>query len=288
MESVLVKCREYMKCASDTEKGIIKFILENAELAIQMNIHELAETVFVSAATVTRLCKKMGFHNYKEYQRGLACELALKSEVRSWEDFEITREDDLDTLVNKSFERSIASMEDTKALINVKILEQCVDLLEQAESITFFGVGASLLVAKDAYLKFIRIKKNCQVYEDQDIQRVLATNMRQKELAVLISYSGKTEIIVDIAKMLRDNSVPVIAITGFAESPLTRLADHTLYVSATEYQFKSGKLASRISQLAIVDVLYLAYIQRKYEEIADALQNTYRTMEKGEGETWET
>ena len=88
--------------------------------------------------------------------------------------------------------------------------------------------------------------------------------------------------------MLRDNSVPVIAITGFAESPLTRLADYTLYVSATEYQFKSGKLASRISQLAIIDVLYLAYIQRKYDEIADALQNTYRTMKKGERETWET
>lgn len=275
MESVIVRLREYQTSASDTEKGVIRFILANTAEAASVNIHELARRTFVSAATVTRLCRKIGFQNYKDYQRQLACELVLKKEARMDSDFEITKDDSLDVLVNKTFSRSIASLDDTRNLLNLEVLQKCTDLFIQAESITFLGVGASLLVAKDAYLKFMRIKKRCQVYEDQDTQMVIARNMNPAELGVVISYSGKTKAVVEFANILKENSVPIIAITGFAESPLTRIADYNLYVSATEYHFKSGKLASRISQLSIIDVLYLSYIQKTREESTDALQNTY-------------
>lgn len=275
MESVIVRLREYQTSASDTEKGVIRFILANTAEAASVNIHELARRTFVSAATVTRLCRKIGFQNYKDYQRQLACELVLKKEARMDRDFEITKDDSLDMLVNKTFSRSIASLDDTRNLLNLEVLQKCTDLFIQADSITFLGVGASLLVAKDAYLKFMRIKKRCQVYEDQDTQMVIARNMGPAELGVVISYSGKTKAVVEFANILKENSVPIIAITGFAESPLTRIADYNLYVSATEYHFKSGKLASRISQLSIIDVLYLSYIQKTREESTDALQNTY-------------
>lgn len=275
MESVIVRLREYQTSASDTERGVIRFILANTAEAASVNIHELARRTFVSAATVTRLCRKIGFQNYKDYQRQLACELVLKKEARMDRDFEITKDDSLDILVNKTFSRSIASLDDTRNLLNLEVLQKCTDLFIQAESITFLGVGASLLVAKDAYLKFMRIKKRCQVYEDQDTQMVIARNMSPAELGVVISYSGKTKAVVEFANILKENSVPIIAITGFAESPLTRIADYNLYVSATEYHFKSGKLASRISQLSIIDVLYLSYIQKTREESTDALQNTY-------------
>lgn len=275
MESVIVRFREYFSSASDSEKEVIKYVLANTDKAAQINIHELAHDSFVSAATVTRLCRKMGFKNYKEYQRQLACELVLKKDVVISSDAEIMKNDSLELLVQKSIARSIASLEDTRDLINTETLKKCIDLFEKAESITFFGVGASLLVAKDAYLKFVRINKKCQVYEDQDIQMVLATNMRKNDLAVIISYSGKTPAIVDFAKILNNNSVPVISITGFADSPLSKIADYNLYVSAAEYKLTSGKLASRISQLSIIDVLYLAYIQRTYERSSEALHHTY-------------
>ena len=65
MESVIVRFREYFSSASDSEKEVIKYVLENMERAAGINIHELAHDSFVSAATVTRLCKKVGFKNYK-------------------------------------------------------------------------------------------------------------------------------------------------------------------------------------------------------------------------------
>ncbi|MCI8942423.1 MAG: MurR/RpiR family transcriptional regulator [Oscillospiraceae bacterium] len=285
MNSVIVRFKEHMASASNTERGIIRYVLENPEEAVQMSIHELARRSFVSASAVTRLCKKTGFQNYKDYQRRLSCELALKKEAISQQagEFEIRPEDSLEVLVKNSFQQTISSLDDTRSLLDIRTLQNCVDLLVKAESVTFFGVGASLLVAKDAYLKFIRLKKRCQVYEDQDAQLVLAKNMKRGELAVLISYSGRTETVVEIAGILRENAVPMIAITGFAESPLRRWSTYNLYVSAAELAVTGGKLASRISQLAVIDALYIAYFQRTYDKSADALQNTHLTK-KGEEE----
>ena len=283
--SVIVRFKEHMASASTTERGIINYVLENPEEAVQMSIHELARRSFVSASAVTRLCKKTGFQNYKDYQRSLSCELALRKETISQRtgEFEIRPEDSLDVLVENSFQRTISSLDDTHSLLDIRILQHCVELLVKAECVTFFGVGASLLVAKDAYLKFIRLKKRCQVYEDQDAQLVLAKNMKRGEVAVLISYSGRTEAIVEIARILRENAVPMIAITSFAESPLRRWSTYNLYVSAAELDVTVGKLASRISQLAIIDALYIAYFQRTYDKSADALHNTH-LLKKGEEE----
>ena len=80
----------------------------------------------------------------------------------------------LENLVDKITYKSIASLEDTRSLIDIDTLDKCLDLLKNARMAALFGIGASLLVAKDAYLKFLRINKPCQVCEDFHAQLVQA------------------------------------------------------------------------------------------------------------------
>ena len=196
--------------------------------------------------------------------------------------------DSIETIISKTVSRSNASLEDTQSLIDSRVVEQCVGLMARADSMTFFGVGASLLVAKDAFFKFIRVKKHCQISDDFDLQLVMAKTMTPSDVAVLISYSGKTKATVDCAKQLKANGVPVIAITCFVESELSKLADYNLYVSATEYEFTSGKFTSRLSQLLVIDILYLAYIQATYSTSQTALIATHiDKRDKGEAEDGE-
>ena len=249
-------------------------------------IHELARRSFVSASAVTRLCKKTGFQNYKDYQRSLSCELALKKEFlsRQADEFEIRPEESLELLVDNSFQRPVSFLNETRRLMDLRTLECCVDLLVKAECVTFFGVGASQLVAKDAYLKFIRLNKRCQVYEDQDAQLVMAKNMKRGDLAVVVSYSGRTQAMVEAAEILRENGVPIIPVPPAADSPLRRRSVHNLCVSATEADIAGSKLSSRIAQLAVIDALYIAYFRRTYSKSADALQST--RLEKKEEAQW--
>lgn len=275
MRSVIVRAREYLDQASETEKGIIRFILEQPEAASRMGIHELTKSVFASASTIARLCRKMGFENYKDYQRELVAEVAVKNEATFEQSVDIKPDDSIETIVRKTTLRSTMSLEDTRSLIDPKVVEECVQLLVSANSIAFFGVGASQMVGKDAFLKFIRVKNYCQVCEDFDAQLVLARRLQKNDVAVLISYSGRTKTTVDCAKALKANGVPTISITCFVESPLSKLCTYNLFVSATEYSSTAGKLTSRLSQLLVIDILYLTYVETTYASSREALRETH-------------
>lgn len=275
MISVIVRAKEYVKQASETEKSVLYYILSAPKEASKLSIHALSKKVFASPSTIARLCRKIGFKDYREYQRALVCELAVKEDVVIETDLEIGAEDNLETIMGKTVFRSISSLEDTKNLIDIEAVKQCVKLMVGADSIDFFGVGASLLVARDAYLKFVRVKKHCQISDDFDVQLVLTRTMQENDVAILVSYSGQTAQIVECARRLKERRVPIIAITCFIESELSKLADYNLYVSATEYAFTSGKFTSRLSQLLVVDIIYLAYLQATYQTSQDALLATH-------------
>ena len=280
MKSVRVKLREYLSHASNTEREIIQFILKSPEDASVMSIRELAGATFTSPSTVTRFCKKTGFHDYKDFQRSLMYENAMRKEAITDKNSEINKDDSIEQLVNKIIYKSIVSLEETKSLIDLDILDDSVSVIQKAKRVAFFGVGASLLVARDAYLKFIRVDKSCIVSEDFHVQLVQAKNMNIRDAAVIISYSGMTKEMIECAEILKDNGVPIIAVTCYHESPLAKLADYNLYVTATEFEFRTGKLGSRISQLAVIDMLYVTYVQRDYDICMRNLQKTYILKDK--------
>lgn len=290
MKSVIVKLREYMQEASGTEKGIIKYLLEHPERVAEMSIRELAKESYASTSTITRLCHKTGFEHYKDFQKSLVYENALRKDTITERNCEIDRDDSLDQLVDKIIYKSIVSLKDTKSLVDIDALDKSVKLLLKSRKIAFFGMGASQLVAKDAYLKFMRVNKLCLVNEDYHAQLVAAENMTSEDAAVIISYSGMTEEIVRCAEVMKNANVPLIAITCFRESPLSRLADYNLYVTATEFEFRTGKLGSRISQLAVVDMLYAAYVQRDYDECMRFLKKTFipkNERQKEKSDKWQ-
>ena len=280
MKSVRVKLREYLTHASNTEREIIQFILKSPEDVSVMSVRELARVTFTSPSTVTRFCKKTGFNDYKDFQRSLMYENAMRKQAITDKNSEIKKDDSIEQLVNKIIYKSIVSLEETKSLIDLEILDGSVSVIQKAKRVAFFGMGASLLVAKDACLKFMRVNKVCIVNEDFHAQLVQAKNMTNEDAAIIISYSGMTREMVECAEILKDVGVPIIAITCYHESPLSKISDYNLYVTATEFEFRTGKLGSRLSQLAVIDMLYVTYVQENYETCMDSLRRTYISKEE--------
>ena len=134
---------------------------------------------------------------------------------------------------------------------------------------------ASLCAAKDAYLKFLRLNKLCVINEDFHSQILQARNATSEDLALVISYSGATTEIIECMRTLKENKTPIIAITRCVNSPVSELADQKLYTTANESVFRSGAMASRTSQLNIIDILYTALANDSYEETLDQLSRTH-------------
>lgn len=275
MKNVLMRLSEYQKQASTTEKSAIHYLLEHTEEAGELSIHELAEKVYVSPSTIIRLCKKIGFDGYKDFKKSLLYELGIRKETEMKRMEEIRKEDSLEELVHKVTMKNIVSLERTMKLVDLTILKQAVDLLVEADTVHLFGLGASLVVAEDIYLKFLRVHKPCFLSSDIHAQYLQAMNARKNSVAIMLSYSGRTQEMINCAEELNKNQVPIILISKFENSPLTQMADCNLSVAAMEYIVRSGAMSSRIAQLNVVDILYTAYINRDFENNMDRLQKTH-------------
>ena len=275
MKNVIVRLNEYLKHASGAEKGIIEFILHDPKVMVGLTIHECAKASYTSPSSVVRLCRKLGFDGYKEFHQSLVYELALLDLDLKEKGKEITFQDSLHDIIEKVTSKNILSLDNTAKLMDDNTVKACVDLMLQSRSICLFGMGASLLVAKDAYLKFLRINKPCIINDDWHAQLLQARNMISEDLAIAISYSGMTKEVIECIKAAKEKGAKVIAITRFEDNPLAKLADYNLSVSATEFIFRSGAMSSRIAQLNIIDILYAAYLNQHFDDSLKQLKMTH-------------
>ena len=152
----------------------------------------------------------------------------------------------------------------------------CVAMMSRAETINLFGMGSSLLSARDLYYKLIRANVRCNINDDWHVQLVYATNMGEGDLAIAFSYSGLTHEVIECSRRAKKRGAQLIAITRAGhDSEFVRLADQTLYVASTESIFRSSASASRISQLDIVDILFMAYVNKNYERCSEWFERNY-------------
>lgn len=275
MKGLLVRIDSYLQDAGEAEKELIKRLHKNPESVLRKSIKEIAKETYTSPATVVRLCKKLGCKGYKDFQNTLAYEVALFQESRDIAFQKITREDSMEDIIYKVTKKNIESLETTQKLIEPKVVAECVKLLENSRTVTLFGLGTSLLAARDLYLKLLRADVICNVCDDWHTQLLASRNLRKGDLAIAISYSGLTEEILQCVKEAKGNGAKVIAITRAVESELASEADFVLPVAATELIHRSGAMSSRISQLNVIDIFFTAYVNRNYDVCMSKFTKNY-------------
>ena len=186
MKNVLVRLEEYLPRASEAERGAIKWLMQSPESAVDLSIQQLAGRTFTSASTIIRLCRKLGFDGYKEFHKALLYELAVRREASDEQTREIDRADTLEAIAQKVTYRNILSLENTNKLLNMEVLSTCLELIDAADNLIFFGMGASLLIARDACLKFVRVNKSCYFGDDWHMQLLHAKNSTERDVVIAI------------------------------------------------------------------------------------------------------
>lgn len=280
MAIATIRLKEFKKESSSTEAAIIDYILRSPEETSRLTIYKLAEKTFSSPSTIIRLCKKIGYEGYKDFSKDLIYEQAIRLNYKEKNITDLTRDDEGEDIIRKVTHKNILSLEETSQLMDVNVIKRCVEEMLRCEKLSIFGIGASLIVAKDAQLKFTRINKMSYVSEDWHTQLLMAKNMSDRDLALVISYSGQTEEMITCAEVAKENGATIISITKNEESPINQLADLSLYVASSEFSFRSGAMSSRIAQLNVIDILYTTYINKKYEQSLEILEKTQIRKEK--------
>ena len=259
---------------SKSEKKVAEVILANPQVAIHSSIATLAIMSNVSEPTVNRFCRRLDTKGYPDFKLHLAQSLANGTPYvnRHVDEFDGPGE-----YTNKIFESTMASLEVARQSVDVAVVNRVVDLLTQANNISFFGLGASASVAHDARNKFFRFNVPVSFFEDILMQRMSCMNSTEGDVVILISHTGRTKSMVEVAQIARANDAIVVGITS-AGSPLSKECNYVLSLAVPEDTDLYMPMASRIAQLTLIDVLATGFTLRRGTKFRENLKRVKDTL----------
>ena len=155
MKSVLIRMKQYRLCASSAEQCALDYLLANPETVSQCNIHQFAERSYSSASTIVRLCRKLGFDGYRDLQKSLLYELAVRDKNLQEKKRSIGHTESLSEIITDVTHQNIASLHDSIKLLDLDTVQKSVDIICSCDTLLLFGLGASYLVAHDADRKSV-------------------------------------------------------------------------------------------------------------------------------------
>ena len=279
--NTLEKITKNLDSFSKSERKVAEVILAAPQTAIHSSIATLAKMADVSEPTVNRFCRRLDTKGFPDFKLHLAQSLANGT---PYVNLHVEEDDGPDAYTSKIFESTIACLDVAKNSLDTAMVNRCVDLLTQSKKISFFGLGASSSVAHDALNKFFRFNIPVVCFDDIVMMRMSCINSSEGDVVVLISHTGRTKALVEIAALARENDGTVIGITA-KDSPLARECNLVLSMDVPEDTDVYMPMASRIAQLALVDVLATGFTLRRGMKFRENLKKVKEGLRESRFDT---
>ncbi|MEO8662229.1 MAG: MurR/RpiR family transcriptional regulator [Bryobacteraceae bacterium] len=261
---LLVYMQGILPSLKPAERLIAEYMLADPERVISSSIGEIRQGSGASVGSIVGFCRSLGLKGFAEFKITLARELAQGGLPAFGPD---------GSVFEKVFQFHAQSLLETLKINSEEAMRGAAKELERAKRIELFAIGISYPVAYLASCKFRLIGLAASAAFDSHMQIIAATQLRKGDVAFAISCSGSTRETVECLETARSRGATTICITNSMKSPLTGFADHCLFATPSEIKYFQAPLASRITQLAIVDALFVSMAQKNRDRTAAQLQS---------------
>lgn len=274
---VILKIKSVYPGLKPSERRVADYILTDTESFIYSNLAAASEAANVSEATFVRFAKALGFSGYRDMHIAMAASRKSDS-AEGIADLSVDENTSFEDVPSIVINRAICAFNNLKGIFDLKEYTKAVEALEKTQNICVFGAGGSAYVGKDVANKFMRLGKFVQASSDPHVQVSYAVSMHPGDVAIGISHSGETQQTVEVLRLAQNQGARVICITNYEASSAAKLADIKLLTASYEKILQSETMVSRLSQLTIVDMLYLGLIQRNYKLYAPMIEKQNSTI----------
>ncbi|MDB8540889.1 MurR/RpiR family transcriptional regulator [Turicibacter sanguinis] len=278
MNHIILKIKEIYEELDVNERKIADYMLNDLDKIIELPIRLLSEESGTSQAAWVRFCKMIGYSGLKELKRDYILNVRgqVKSELKEIEQTytDIQGYEKIEDIIANVSYLNQKSIEDTRLILDANALQAATDAISKAKRVAVLGMGASALVAQDAAYKFLRIGIASQASLDFHIQLTTTSVLGPDDVVIIISYSGRTKEMVECLEVAKSRGCTTICITKYGKNPISNMSDIVLSLSAAEIEKRSGAMGSRIAQLNVIDILFTAVANQKYNEIKPILERT--------------
>ncbi|MCC5467246.1 MurR/RpiR family transcriptional regulator [Pelosinus baikalensis] len=270
---------------SKSEKKVADYVLEHGHEVTRLPLTDLAQKSQVSEPTVVRFTKRVGFSGYSDLKLSIMKDWGKKTVIQDNNvslliDLHVNKDDKLEDIPGKMIHITMKALQDTLRIIDISEYLKAVKSLSEANIIDIYGVGNSGSITNDLMNKLMRIGLNARAFNDNHLQQISATHLTKDDVAIAISHSGSTKDVIDTLKIAKENGARTIALSNYKASEISKYADIQLFTGDFETTFYSETMVSRISQLAIVDMLYMGLLLSDYSKYTNRLDKINLLVEK--------
>ncbi len=245
---------------SSAERRVVEWLLSVAEYDVAgLSSERIAEQTRTSRSTVDRLCKRLGYSGLKELRRALLGESRNMQGPISGSGMSgrIDPSDSFSEIAYKVFHSaSVRALRFADLLSQSTELERMVGAIRDANSVQVFGVGASAVVALDLHQRLLRLGVRINFSEDHHNQIAAASVMRPGDLAIAISFSGRTRATLHAARTAKATGATIAAVIGVPGSPLEDVADIPVLTPPGINLFGTDAVMTRVLELMFNEVLF--------------------------------
>ena len=263
MNELLVKIKFLLPSLPRAERDFAKALLESPEAIVEMTLAVAARESGSSEASIIRFCKRLGLDGYSALKKSF--EKALDDEVYQAES--VDQNDDIHSILQKVYNSNVQTLQNTMVLSNDGY-EQAVDALVHAKSVHFFGVGDANAACQFTYIKYTKLGIPCSAHSDVMMQYIVAENMGPGDVAIAVSYEGRSRNVNQALKIAKENGATTICITRRNKSPMLKYVDIPLFVSVSDLSIGWETATRRLAEQFVLDVLYVGFrakTKKQYE-----------------------
>lgn len=247
---------------SASEGRVADYILSERDIVTTMSAREIARASGVSAATVSRFARSLGYGSFADLR------LALVRSLVSAEGSGVGQDDASDGAVGPSDDVTSLMMRDSLNRMSkelwstVKYLGACklheaADAIRNANMVVVAGVGNTLPMAQSASFLLSQIGVRAVTPSTPDGASLLALSLREGDCLLLLSNSGRSKRLQLTLDNAVDTGATVITVTQDPTAPLARNADIVLRIDSHYFVFNGQSVRFQMPMYFAVMTLFL-------------------------------
>jgi len=225
------------------QKKIAEFILEDFDRVSFLNLENISEATGTSVASVVRFSQRVGFSGYSELREAIAISLQNHLSNRQTFPFFDKKNIDVDILLSVA-NLDVKNINDTLAKIDKEVFYRSVDMIVSSKRVFTAGLGVSYLLAEILAYQLVQVAVDASAFKNNYcIFYEQAPFLNKDDLLITLSFPPYSRDTIELAKIVSEKNINIIAITNKETSPITSFSTLNL-ISHSENMLFTNSFAA--------------------------------------------
>ncbi|MDP1730912.1 MAG: MurR/RpiR family transcriptional regulator [Devosia sp.] len=255
-----------MRSLRESEQQVATVVLADQQFATTASTTELAKRANVSATSITRFCRALGFKGLREFKLCVAQNLAVNAHFMA---NSVVRTDSFSELVASLTGALTTALSDINSDLSPTAFPEALDIIASARHVSVLPVDQwSQGIALDAHVRLLRMGIESSVHFAVEEQRMMAGIARETNALIVIAADGGNPDLADLIDLVGIQDAGVILIAPSLNRGQAFSGTHLVVRNSSPVEM-FAQSAVRYRQSIIIDILCTGHSLNLSEGLAE-------------------